>query len=77
MSQKWYVSHAETLTQNVVGLLIGFIILKLWGLTTSESVGLQCIMFVVSYIRSYAIRRYFSKREERVLANESDTKALQ
>lgn len=63
MSQKWYISHAESMTQNIAGLVIAFIILKLWGMTTSESIGLQCIFFITSYIRSYLIRRAFNKLE--------------
>lgn len=61
MSQKWYISHAETITQNVVGLLISFVILKLWGMSTTESIGLQAIFFFVSYARSYIIRRIFNR----------------
>lgn len=58
--QKWYISHAETIAQNVLGLLIAFIILKLYGLSTHDSVRLQIIFFVASYARSYAIRRVFN-----------------
>lgn len=59
MSQPWYISHAETLTQNIAGLVIAFIILKLFGMSTSESIQLQAVFFVTSYIRSYLIRRGF------------------
>ena len=59
--QTWLQSHAETLTQNVVGLLIGFIILKFFGLTTSQSVQLQLVFFTTSYLRSYLIRRLFNR----------------
>ena len=61
MSQKWYISHAETIAQNVIGLLVGFCILKLWGLSSTESIGLQSIFFITSYIRSYIIRRVFNR----------------
>ena len=60
MSQKWYVSHAESLAQNICGLLIAFVILKIWGMSTTESIGLQAIFFIASYIRSYIIRRIFN-----------------
>ena len=60
MSQKWYISHAETLTQNVIGLAVGFIILKWWGLSVSESFTLQAVIFITSYLRSYIIRRFFN-----------------
>ncbi len=65
MSQKWYLSHAETIAQNVIGLIISFIILSLWGMSPTESIGLQAIFFVTSYIRSYLIRRYFNHIENR------------
>lgn len=61
MSQKWYISHAETISQNTIGLLVGFIILHIWGLSVTESFGLQAIFFVTSYIRSYVIRRLFNR----------------
>lgn len=59
--QSWLESHLEALTQNIVGLLIGFIILTWWGLSPTESVSLQAVIFVSSYIRSYVIRRLFNK----------------
>ena len=51
--------HLETLTQNIVGLVVAFIILTLWGLPFYESVALQTIFFVTSYIRGYCIRKLF------------------
>ncbi|CCH57732.1 hypothetical protein A323_gp24 [Acinetobacter phage AP22] len=59
--QTWLQSHAETLTQNIVGLLIGFIILKCFGLSASESVQLQAVIFATSYLRSFLIRRFFNR----------------
>lgn len=53
-------AHLETLTQNVLGLLIAFIILKLYGLSTSQSIQLQIIFFFASYIRSYMVHRFFN-----------------
>lgn len=53
--------HLETVTQNVVGILIGFLILHLWGLPLMESLQLQLVFVVISYIRSYYIRKFFSK----------------
>lgn len=61
MNQKWYISHMEALAQNVVGLMIAFIILKMWGLSTTQSVQLQAIFFFSSYVRSYLIRRLFNR----------------
>lgn len=59
LTSKERVIHLETLTQNVVGLVIAFIILTLWGLPFIESVALQTIFFVTSYIRGYCIRKLF------------------
>ena len=59
LSSKERMLHLETLTQNVVGLVIAFIILTLWGLPFIESVVLQTIFFVTSYIRGYCIRKLF------------------
>ena len=59
--QSWIESHLEQLTQNIVGLLIGFIILTCWGLTPMESVSLQVVIFITSYARGYIIRRLFNK----------------
>ena len=59
-NQKWYVSHAETMCQNFFGIIIGFIILHLWGLPLSESLTLQFIFFVAAYTRGYFIRRVFN-----------------
>ena len=60
MNQDKKLSHLESLTQNILGLLIAFIILKIWGLSTTESVQLQAIFFVTSYLRSYFVRRTFN-----------------
>ena len=59
LTSKERVIHLETLTQNVVGLVIAFIILTLWGLPFIERVALQTIFFVTSYIRGYCIRKLF------------------
>ena len=53
--------HIETLTQMVVGLILGFVILRIFGLTNSQSITLQFIFFVVSYVRSYSIRWLFKE----------------
>lgn len=62
MKQPWYISHAETLAQNIVGLACGFIILRVYGIPATHSFGLQAVFFVVAYIRSYTIRRFFANR---------------
>ena len=45
--------HIETLTQMLVGLMLGYVILRAFGLTNSQSITLQFIFFVISYARSY------------------------
>ena len=60
--QRWYVSHAETITQNVVGLLLGAIILMVYGIPWSTTGWkMQATFFVVAYVRSYTIRRAFNR----------------
>ena len=53
--------HIETLTQMIVGLTLGYVILRMFGLTNSQSITLQVIFFVVSYARSYMIRWLFKE----------------
>lgn len=55
--------HIEALAQNVIGMIVAFIILKIFGMSFTESVLLQSIFFITSYIRSYTIRRVFKKIE--------------
>ena len=54
-------SSMEALTQNIFGMLIGFLILTWYGLSVKQSIGLQSIFFVTSYIRSFVIRRLFNR----------------
>ena len=56
-----HYAHLETITQNILGIIAGLIILKLFNIPLSDSIQLQVIFFVVSYIRSYYVRRVFSK----------------
>lgn len=59
--QRWYISHAETLVQNVLGLLISFLVLQMFGMGVVESLHLQLVLFFTSYARSYLVRRYFNR----------------
>lgn len=59
-----HLPHIEALTQNVFGLIITFCILKAFGMSTEDSIALQMIFFVVSYARSYLIRKLFRYIEE-------------
>ena len=60
LTNKQY-AHLETITQNILGIIAGLIILRLFNIPFSDSIQLQVIFFVVSYIRSYCVRRAFSK----------------
>ena len=53
--------HIETLTQMIVGLILGYVILRMFGLTNTQSITLQIIFFIVSYARSYMIRWVFKE----------------
>lgn len=59
--QKWYVSHAEALTQNITGLLIAFVVMMVLGIPLHTTLKIQVILFFTSYIRSYIIRRIFNR----------------
>ena len=53
--------HLETLAQIISGNIIALVILSLYGMTLTQSLSLQVVFFVTSYIRSYFIRKMFSK----------------
>ena len=53
--------HLETLAQILVGNVLALVILSLYGMTLTQSLSLQVIFFITSYIRSYFIRKLFSK----------------
>ena len=59
--------HLETLAQILVGNVVALVILSLYGMTLTQSLSLQVVFFVTSYIRSYFIRRTFSKLGKEVL----------
>ena len=51
--------HLETLAQIVSGNIIALVILYFYGMTLTQSLSLQVIFFITSYIRSYFIRKMF------------------
>lgn len=63
--QPWYVSHAETIAQNVVGQILAFVIFWAYGIETATGLQLQIIFLVVAYLRGYAIRRAFDRFNSR------------
>jgi hypothetical protein len=60
MSQSKLLSHAEAMTQNLLGLLIAFLVLQFFGVPFFTSLKIQGTLFVLSYIRSYGVRRFFN-----------------
>lgn len=61
MPQPWYVSHAETIAQNIVGQALAFLILWAYGIETATGLQLQATFLVVAYVRGYLIRRAFDR----------------
>ena len=53
--------HLETLAQIISGNIIALVILYFYGMSLQQSLSLQIVFFVTSYIRSYFIRRTFNK----------------
>ena len=53
--------HLETLAQILVGNVVALVILYFYGMTLTQSLSLQVVFFIASYIRSYFIRRTFNK----------------
>lgn len=53
--------HLETLAQIFVGNIVALVILYFYGMTLTQSLSLQVVFFITSYIRSYFIRKLFSK----------------
>ena len=53
--------HLETLAQIFVGNIVALVILYFYGMSLQQSLSLQLIFFVTSYIRSYFIRKTFIK----------------
>ena len=55
------LTHLETLAQIISGNIIALVILYFYGMSLQQSLSLQIVFFVTSYIRSYFIRRTFNK----------------
>lgn len=72
--QAWYVSHAETLAQNVVGQIIAFVIMSLFGIETEKTIQIQATFLVVAYIRGYIIRRIFNRIQQRVIDKQNQSR---
>lgn len=57
--------HLETLAQILVGNVVALVILYFYGMTLAQSLSLQVVFFITSYIRSYFIRKTFIKLQEK------------
>ena len=55
------IIHLETLAQILVGNVVALVILYFYEMSLTQSLSLQVVFFITSYIRSYFIRRFFSK----------------
>lgn len=58
--------HLETITQILVGNTVALVILYFYGMTLTQSLSLQVVFFITSYIRSYFIRKTFIKLQEKM-----------
>jgi len=58
-NQPWYISHAETIAQNVIGQLLYSILMYACGVTMHTAIVLQLGGFGIGYARGYFIRRSF------------------
>lgn len=58
-SRTW--SHLETWCQMIVGTLLAQLILWLFGVPLLTAINLNIVMFIVSYVRTYTIRRIFNR----------------
>lgn len=56
--------HYEAMAQNVVGLVIAFMVMTMFHVPTMQSVKIQVVLFMTSYTRSYLIRRFFRNKEQ-------------
>lgn len=71
MSQSKKHSKLESLANSVIGLLVSYItqlmIFPLFGIHVSHDTNgvITLIFFLISFIRSYLVRRWFEKMNER------------
>lgn len=62
ITQPWYISHAETIAQNVIGQLLATLILWIYNIPfNGQGWKIQLTFLVVAYLRGYAIRRLFNR----------------
>jgi len=54
------LAHIETVTQMVAGTALAQIVLAAFCIEFDRALALNAVMFAVSYVRTYAIRRAFA-----------------
>ena len=59
MSQRLAHSHAEAITNSIVGAALAQAVLWLFGMPLDEAVALNVTMIIISYLRAFVIRRAF------------------
>ena len=61
----------ETTVNMVLGLVINNLLtILMFGVSFNFAIGTSCIFFIVSFIRSYAVRSYYRKKEEKEKLND-------
>jgi hypothetical protein len=58
-------AHAEAIAQNVIGCILAQFVLFCFGVPIGTALGLNIVMFAVSYARTYVIRRVFDGFQQR------------
>jgi hypothetical protein len=70
-NQPWYISHAETIAQNVGGQIIASLILWAYGIDVHTMWQLQVTFLIAAYARGYTIRRWFDRYGYKLLQHKN------
>ncbi len=54
------VSFYESAVQNILGLIIAFVVFQIAGISVLTSIKIQVTLFFLSFIRSFIVRRVFT-----------------
>ncbi len=52
-------AHAEAAAQNIVGVVMAQFVLWCFSIPLASAIGLNIVMFILSYARTYVLRRVF------------------
>lgn len=61
MSQRAALSHAEAVSNSIIGAGLSQLVLWLFGIPITEALTLNAIMIGVSYARAFVLRRLFAR----------------